>query len=135
MAAHKNNFDFVRLTAALMVLFAHQFALLGRLSPAFGARLDPGALAVYTFFIVSDFLVAQSWTADPHAWRFVARRVLRIWPALIVATVVCALVLGPLVSTLPMADYFRSRQTYAYFSWLRVIPTYDLPGVFEHLPF
>lgn len=135
MPAHRNNFDFVRLTAALMVLFAHQFALLGQPVPTIGARFDPGAIALYTFFVVSGFLVAQSWTVDPHVWRFAARRVLRIWPALIVTTIVCAFVLGPMVSTLPVSAYVHSPQTYAYFSWLRMRPSFELPGVFEALPF
>ncbi|SAK64640.1 acyltransferase 3 [Caballeronia catudaia] len=135
VAANKNNFDFLRLTAAFMVLFAHQFALLGRAAPDIGARFDPGAIALYTFFVISGYLVVQSWIADPHVWRFVARRVLRIWPALVFTTVACAFVLGPLVSTLSAGEYFRSHETYAYFSWLRMRATFDLPGVFENLPY
>ncbi|WP_256443443.1 acyltransferase [Caballeronia sp. M1242] len=132
---HRNNFDFLRLAAAMMVLFAHQFALLGHEPPSLGARLDPGAIAVATFFAISGFLVAQSWTVDPHAWRFAARRVLRIWPALILTTVVCAFVLGPLVSALPASAYFTSHETYAYLSWLRLRSTFNLPGVFANLPY
>lgn len=133
--AHKNNFDFLRLIAALMVLFAHQFALLGRQAPAVGGRFEPGAIAMYTFFSISGYLVAQSWMSDPHVWRFMARRALRIWPALLLTTVVCAFVLGPVVTTLPASAFFASPDTYKYLSWLRLRSSFDLPGVFANLPF
>lgn len=135
MTAHRNNFDFLRIIAALMVLFAHQYTLLGRGAPAIAGRFDSGGIAMYTFFAISGYLVVQSWSVDPHVWRFMARRALRIWPALIFTTVVCAFVLGPLVSTLPASEYFKSHETYKYLSWLRLRSDFDLPGVFANLPF
>jgi peptidoglycan/LPS O-acetylase OafA/YrhL len=132
---HKNNFDFLRLTAALLVLFAHQYALLGLDSPAIGGMFELGSVSVATFFAISGYLVAQSWSFDPHVWRFAARRVLRIWPALILITFLCAFVLGPIVSTLTAHEYFTSPRTYAYLSWLRMKSTFDLPGVFGSIPY
>jgi hypothetical protein len=58
-----------------------------------------------------------------------------MWPALLLTTVVCAFVLGPLVSTLPASAYFASSDTYKHLSWLRLRSSFDLPGVFADLPF
>jgi len=99
MATHQNdNFDALRLLGALSVLVSHQFALTGRPEPALlGIRL--GTIGVLIFFAISGFLVTASWSRDPHAPRFLARRALRVWPALAVCLIGCiafvALALAP----------------------------------------
>jgi peptidoglycan/LPS O-acetylase OafA/YrhL len=83
-----NNFDGLRLFAAFLVLLSHQFAIVGQPEPSFlGANL--GAIGVLIFFSISGFLVAASWRSDPSVVRYVARRALRIWPAMAVSVVVC----------------------------------------------
>jgi peptidoglycan/LPS O-acetylase OafA/YrhL len=82
----RNNFDGLRLLGALMVLFHHQFALLGHREPAlFGVTF--GAAGVVLFFAVSGYLVSESWHRDPHLLRFAARRLLRVWPGLALVVV------------------------------------------------
>jgi hypothetical protein len=56
VSVHRNIFNFLRVLAALMVLFAHQFALLGQQAPAIGGCFEPGAIAMYTFFRLADTL-------------------------------------------------------------------------------
>jgi len=129
-----NNFDFLRLVAAYLVLVSHQFALAGRAEPGIGVQ-SLGGLGVAIFFSISGYLVAQSWTRDPSIWRFLAKRVLRIWPGLIVVTAAAALLLGPLVSTLPLDQYFLSPQTWDFFRTLKLTIRYELPGVFSENPF
>lgn len=85
---HRNNFDALRLIAASAVLFSHQFALMGGDEPRPFQGLTLGTFAVYVFFAISGFLVAESWRLDPHPLRFVARRTLRIAPAWVVVVVV-----------------------------------------------
>ena len=118
-----------------MVLFSHQFAVLGMVEPPVAPRVTWGALGVCIFFVVSGFLVTQSWLRDPHVGRFSQRRFLRIWPGLIVAVCLTVLVLGPLVTTLAAADYFRSGDTWRYFKTLLLNIKYVLPGVFESNPY
>jgi peptidoglycan/LPS O-acetylase OafA/YrhL len=130
-----NNFDFWRISAAAMVLVSHQFALLGKAEPSLVPGASFGFLGVGIFFSVSGFLVAQSWQRDPHAFRFIKRRFLRIWPALIVVTCLTALVLGPLISTLPVSEYFGSAETLHYFKILVLNIKYELPGVFAENPY
>ena len=45
---------------------------------------------------MSGFLVARSWAGAPRLLEFVAKRALRLMPALVVSSLACALVLGPL---------------------------------------
>jgi len=77
----QNNFDGVRLAAALAVLASHQCLLSGLAEPRPIGPMTLGSIAVLVFFAISGYLVASSWTADPTPWRFAARRFLRIWPA------------------------------------------------------
>lgn len=130
-----NNFDFVRIVAASCVLISHHFALTAQAEPSFFGLHSLGGIAVLIFFSLSGFLVAQSWFADPHTLRFAMRRALRIWPALTLAATLTVLLLGPLVTTLPLKDYLNHKATWDYFSilWMKVF--YVLPGVFEKNPY
>lgn len=129
-ALRSNNFDAFRLLAALLVIWSHQFAVLGRPIPKL-LYDEPGAVGVVVFFAISGYLVMLSWLADPHLGRFAMRRVLRIWPGLTAAVVLCALALGPLVSSLSLDAYFAHPLTWSYFSNLWLQTRYELPGVFE----
>ncbi|MGH8216835.1 MAG: acyltransferase family protein, partial [Rhodanobacteraceae bacterium] len=126
--AHSNNFDAIRLVAALLVLCSHQLFFLGMAQPTLGGH-TLGELAVMMFFVISGYLVAESWYRDPHLVRFILRRFLRLWPALAVATVVIALV-SLLVTSMPLGDYLGgvSRHFIARNLQLRIV--YELPGVF-----
>lgn len=140
MSLHKkthptNNFDFIRIVAASMVLFSHHFALTGQAEPSFFRIYSLGGLAVAIFFVISGYLVTISWYRDPHLLRFAYRRFLRIWPALTLVVVLATFVLGPLVSTLPVSTYFEHGATYAYLRTLFLHVHYVLPGVFEGNPF
>ncbi|MDF3981423.1 acyltransferase [Luteibacter sp. PPL201] len=75
----------MRMIAALLVLVSHQFALSGRPEPRFVGEDSFGHLGVLIFFSISGYLVTSSWLKDPHVLRFVARRVLRMAPALCVS--------------------------------------------------
>lgn len=80
----ENNFDSIRLLAALTVMVSHAFALSGRVEPRPYAGLTLGTYAVFAFFAISGYLVSTSWRNDPNVRRFLARRMLRIAPAYIV---------------------------------------------------
>ena len=87
----RNNFDGLRLLAALAVLVSHEFVMFARAEPLTLGPMNLGRMAVLVFFSISGYLVASSWAADPTLWRFAARRFLRIWPAYMVAVVGSAL--------------------------------------------
>lgn len=128
---HRNNFDLVRLTAALFVLLSHQFTLSGLPEPAAYKVQTLGGLGVLIFFVISGFLVARSWQADPHAGRFALRRLLRIWPGLAVVILLTALVLGPALSSLSPVAYFSDPLFARYLKNLQFNTQYELPLRFD----
>jgi peptidoglycan/LPS O-acetylase OafA/YrhL len=130
----RNNFDFIRLAAAAMVLCGHQYALLFKPEPRPFGLVTLGTLGVLIFFSVSGYLVAQSWERDPHVLRFVARRFLRIWPGLAVVVLLAAFCVGPTFSQLPLTSYFRSELTWKYLLQLGLQLQLYLPEVFKANP-
>jgi peptidoglycan/LPS O-acetylase OafA/YrhL len=99
-------------------------------------NLSPGYIALMGFFAMSGYQISDSWRQDPSWLRFSAKRVLRLWPPLLVVVLVTALVIGPLVSTLDLAEYFSARGTWGYIVHNAGLYTlqHRLPGVFDHNP-
>lgn len=103
-----NNFDLIRLMAALTVMLGHSYGIQG-------ARIEPmlwlshlesfGSLAVYAFFMISGMLVSASFANQSSTLRFIGLRVLRIWPGAMVCAAFIALVVGPIFSDLPVLVY------------------------------
>lgn len=86
-----NNFDAMRFGLAAAVILSHSFDLLGRPNPfAVFARgqVGLGQVAVDSFFIISGFLITQSYLHSRSTVDYLWKRVLRIHPAFIVAGVV-----------------------------------------------
>jgi peptidoglycan/LPS O-acetylase OafA/YrhL len=133
----RDNFLLLRLLAAALVIFGHSWATAD--NPAHATDwigqhtlVFSGTVAVDIFFWVSGFLVTMSYARRPQPLVFVASRVLRIFPALIVCVLLCALVLGPAVSTLSAAEYFRDPDTLAFVRGNIMLDDlrWTLPGVF-----
>lgn len=130
-AANKQpNFDVLRLLFAALVIFSHSFELV-RLPDPIQARIgsvSPGQLAVDGFFLISGYLITRSWIADPSVRRFLARRVLRIYPAFIVASVLSVFVAGPL-GAIPH-QYFADLEVGRFLRGLLVLRDPQTPRVF-----
>lgn len=131
-AGRGNNFDAIRLIAALLVLVSHQWFFLGERQPIIAGH-TLGELAVMMFFIISGYLVAESWYRDPHLVRFLLRRALRLWPALAVATCVIALASAAITSETARA-YFAGALPGFVGHNLQLRVVYTLPGVFTDAP-
>ena len=63
--------------------------------------------------------------------RYLAKRALRIFPALTLNILVIAFVLGPILTTLTVYEYFTSPRTFIYLRNIILSVNYRLPGVFE----
>jgi peptidoglycan/LPS O-acetylase OafA/YrhL len=131
----RNNFDALRLLGALLVFGSHHWALQGLPEPQVGEWTTWGGLGVAIFFSISGYLISQSWLRDPHLGRYALRRSLRIIPGLAVVVTVCAVVLGPLMTSLSVQEYFRHPQVWDYFRNIMLYPIYTLPGVFADNPY
>lgn len=134
-AAQTNSFDLLRLCAAALVLYSHQYALLGLAEPELLGWTSLGGVGVSIFFFLSGFLVWSSWARDPELKRFFIRRSLRIFPALWFVVLITVLVLGPVFSTLAAPDYFASFDAWRYLSTAVLLVWRGLPGVFADNPF
>lgn len=137
-----NNFNLIRIFAALAVLVSHSYPLsLGGnaaqpLSSSLGITL--GDVAVDIFFFTSGFLVTASLLARRSVGEFLRARVLRIYPALWVMLVLVVCCLGPALSTLPASRYWSDTQTLEYLVRDALLFTgirYPLPGLFAANPY
>jgi len=128
-----DNFDFIRVAAAFGVLISHTPPLHNNTFPLGWL----GGVCVFTFFALSGYLVSGSWERDPHLGRFVARRILRVFPGLAAVILVAALIIGPFLTTLSIDDYLESAKLKNYLRSMFLFPAYTafLPGVFETNPY
>lgn len=131
----ETNFDLLRLVAASCVLLGHSLLFL---RPSW-LEAHPSSWwaqialdAVDIFFVISGYLVVRSWLRDPHVARYLARRLLRLMPALLVLLPV-TLLAGALLTTLPPLTYLRQPGTWAYLLNGTLFARVDqLSGVFLH---
>ena len=65
---------------------------------------------------------------------FLLNRAARILPALVADIVFAALLIGPLVTTLPASHYFTDPAFFSYFLNIVGLIHFSLPGVFENNP-
>ncbi|WP_413708772.1 acyltransferase family protein [Rhizobium sp. Rhizsp82] len=133
-----SGFDYMRIFLAVSVVFWHSYCVSYPVSAAADAWAGPFGYVLApilpAFFALSGFLVFGSLERSQKLHKFLALRVIRIYPALIVEVLLSALVLGPIVTQFPLSDYFTDREFYVYFlntiGWIH----YLLPGVFLDNP-
>jgi peptidoglycan/LPS O-acetylase OafA/YrhL len=135
---HRNNFNFLRLAMATMVILAHSPELLDGsrrrepLSYLFHWSISLGTIAVDGFFLLSGYLIARSWLGDPQLGQFLKKRVLRIYPGFIMASVVSAFLIGPFAGNPGYLSEFP------WVEFLVGVATLDVPqvgAVFAGLPY
>ncbi len=134
-----DGFGTLRLFAAFCIIIDHTAPLTksgGSVLPTWSG-VDLGAVAVSMFMAMSGYQVIRSWERDPHLWRYFVKRALRIMPGLVVMLVLCALVLGPVLTTLSTGAYFEHPATWSYLHDNALIfpQRYALPGVFTENPY
>lgn len=103
--------DLMRLVFAAFVLLSHAPEFMdGNRSRELLSRFTHGAmsfgdLGVDGFFLLSGFLITQSWLRDPQLTDFLRKRVLRIVPGYLVAVLVSVVAVGLLAPAVP--HFFR----------------------------
>ncbi len=139
------NFDMIRLALAFFVLVSHAYLL--SLPPRQFKKSDPllwlthgqmdlGGFAVNLFFVISGFLIANSWVRRPEIGNFLRSRFLRIYPGFAVATLFGLLVVGPL-GTDSVHAYLLTLGP-KNLVWMVFLASPAIPGppvVFEHQRF
>lgn len=110
-AARRNNFNTLRLLMALLVVWSHCFAIWygternEPLSLLLNGTYNAGQIGVLAFFTISGFLITMSWQRSPLAGSYLGRRIARIVPGYFVATLICSLVVVPILSSRPFGFF------------------------------
>lgn len=131
----KNNLDFIRFIAAVLVILSHSYPLTANNGSEMFAVLSKGqwtfgGIAVAIFFVISGFLVSRSFE-NSTIRQYAINRALRIYPGLAVAIIV-SVIFGAFLSNLPISEYFGHDATISYFKNITALSVqYSLPGVFE----
>lgn len=140
-STRQNNFDCFRFIAALLVIYSHAFVLIkgdysGEILAEFtNGVYSAGEFAVGVFLILSGFLITQSYLKSKSLQKYLLARVLRIFPAFIVVIFLMVFVLGPLITNLPLKEYFNHSGTFSYLLNCGLIRMqWELPGVFYGNP-
>ncbi|MEX0588799.1 MAG: acyltransferase [Cyanobium sp.] len=134
------GFDTLRLLGAASVLLSHSYLIAQNsegsepLQQLLGGEKNiAGLYGVFMFFIMSGFLLARSLDRNPDVVRFLINRFLRLVPGFACCVILCAVVVGPLSSSLSVANYFADPAWFNYI--LHALKTFGdspLPGVFQY---
>ncbi|MFA6157321.1 acyltransferase family protein [Mesorhizobium sp.] len=128
------GFNFLRITLAFSIVFYHVLTNSDHWDLAHGPVLWFLEYSlVPMFFALSGFLITAS-AQRLSLEDFLINRALRIVPALAVDILVCAFIIGPAVTTLPLANYFTNAGFFAYMLNIIGWVHFQLPGVFTRLP-
>jgi len=133
-----NNFDILRLLAAIGVIVGHAYAIAPQPphQDGIGKLLHfdySGSLAVKFFFFLSGMLVTNSILSNSATFQFLVKRAFRIFPALLVCLLVAVFIIGPIFTKLPLSEYFSSPDTWNYIkkNFLLTDLQWKLTGVFS----
>ncbi len=136
-----NNYDFLRMFAALCITFTHSYNLILKndvepLMKLSGNRFDFSFIGLSIFFSISGYLIAKSAITSPSFKNYIWKRFLRIQPMLILVCLASILVIGPIFSSLSINEFFRQESTFTYFR--NIMPLFGiqfgLPAVFGNNP-
>jgi peptidoglycan/LPS O-acetylase OafA/YrhL len=103
--AGQNNFGAIRLILASVVILSHCYPAIhgnfeGECLWSFTRRqMELSAVAVNLFFATSGYLITLSWLRTPRPGTFLMKRVLRIYPGFVVASVISLIVVAPLAGS------------------------------------
>jgi peptidoglycan/LPS O-acetylase OafA/YrhL len=101
---HENAFGFLRLFFAALVIASHtpEIADGNRsrelLTNTFGT-ISFGSVAIHAFFLISGYLIVGSYLKDSRPLSYLKKRIVRIYPAFVVASLFCILLVAPLVGS------------------------------------
>ncbi|WP_106914785.1 acyltransferase family protein [Chryseobacterium aurantiacum] len=140
MISRNNNFDFLRLIFAVLVVITHSYPLSGANGSDFLSQLTFGQMSlsyigVKGFFIISGFLIFKSLLHCKNLPDFYWKRILRLFPALFVVLLL-TVALAPAVYE-HHVPYWKNISVYTYIprNISLFFLQYKINGVFGNNPF
>jgi peptidoglycan/LPS O-acetylase OafA/YrhL len=135
-----NNFNLLRILAAVGVLISHAYPIslgVGVAEPLSGflGGVTLGTVSVMIFFSISGFFITRSFAGRRCLASFVRARALRLFPALIAVLAVTVLVSGLWLTTAPAGEFWAAVPNYIWRNATLFAPVYDLPGEFGANPY
>jgi peptidoglycan/LPS O-acetylase OafA/YrhL len=130
----KNNFDFLRFLFAFIVVLAHIYELTKNQNILPSWEHIDSFIPVAGFFIISGFLITNSYSRSKSLSDYFVKRAQRLLPGYLFVVVICSLLFA-FISTLSVHDYFTSSSLYKYFAANSIFLNFlqpCLPGVFEN---
>lgn len=139
----KNNiFDYIRIILAFCVIFTHSYPIF------FGPTAsDPitekilrtetvGGIAVICFLVLSGFMSTQSIIHSKNSKQFILKRILRIFPSLILMLLLTIFIIAPLGYS-GEGPYFSKSVSDYFFGNVNVFTNtrYSIDGVFQNNPY
>ena len=137
----RNSFTFLRLLLASMVIVAHSAELSDgnrsrEIFHVFGGQISAGEFAVEAFFVVSGYLILQSWSREPKFGSYLKKRMLRIVPAFLVAYLISVFLVGWLGGGQTFfAELFRPSGIMELVPGLVLLSSPHTPPVFAGFPY
>ena len=134
-----NNFDVLRILFAWFVVISHSYFLNNdSISDPLGWATDNYLIFSYIgvkgFFVISGYLIFQSLIRSQSVYDYLVKRVLRIFPGLIMALALSLLVIY-FVYPSNKLPYLLNPEIFTYFidNVLLFKSHFDIPGVFENM--
>jgi peptidoglycan/LPS O-acetylase OafA/YrhL len=138
-ARHQNNFGFLRLLLALLVILSHSFEIIDGnrsrelLTRVFGT-ISFGEFAVDGFFLISGYLITQSLFQSRSIKQYLFKRVLRIYPGFIIAFFFTYFIVGPLsggsFAQTPLSEHIKNG--FRIFAFGCPVLNNSFPGLHYH---
>lgn len=116
-----------------MVFVAHSYDL-SRIDGLYNIRqYVSSTLAVQMFFVISGFLIFQSYTRSRSIGSYAKKRIKRVYPAYVTIIAISAIVL-PVVGTMTVSEYIYDVRLYKYIGANLIFMNFlapELPGIFQ----
>lgn len=136
--SRNNNYDILRVIAALCIIFTHSFDLMGlnKMEPLMtfsNQKNNFSQIGLSIFFAISGYLIAKSADTSSSFKNYIWKRFLRIQPLLILVCFISIFIVGPLFTQNSISTYFSDFHTYTYLR--NIMPIFGiqftLPNVFS----
>jgi peptidoglycan/LPS O-acetylase OafA/YrhL len=135
---HKNNFDFLRLLFAVLVVIHHSYPISGTseqdvLYYATNGLLSFSYIGVRGFFVISGFLIFPSLMRSRNLIDYFVKRILRIYPGLLVVLAVTVF-FSMFLYDGNFLSFIKNKSTYTYIpvNLSLIKMQHAIKGVFEN---